>query len=191
MLFGCQLPGTTGTPPLKMREYIKQMIAIMECDTPILKERWLGHPSIPLRMFEPRQYLVTAPIQQTKLTKPKVTSKPLPPTSALKLVPKETQSDFEDHRRVKLTGGGHAKSSGKAEVGLINYFVSWFQTISVNTYVEAQKRALSASWEADSSVLANEWYDKGKLDDVKVASARSDQRRVKYSAKIAKIGFPS
>ena len=109
----------------------------------------------------------------------------------MKLVPKETRSDFEDHRRVKLTGGGHAKGSGKAEVGLINYFVCWFQTISANTYVEAEKRALSALREADSSVLANEWYDKGNLDDVKVAPARSDQRRVKYSAKMAKIGFPS
>ena len=29
-LLGHQLPGTTGTPPLKTREYIKQMIGIME-----------------------------------------------------------------------------------------------------------------------------------------------------------------
>ena len=126
MLFGHQLPGATGTPLPKMREYIKQMIVIMEHDTPISKDRWLGHPSIPLRMFRLTQYLVTPPIQWTKLTKPKVTLKPLPPTSALKLVLKETQSDLEDHRRVKLMGGGDVKGSAKAEVGLINHFVCWF-----------------------------------------------------------------
>ena len=32
--------------------------------------------------------------------------------------------------------------------------------------VEAQKRALSASWEAASSVLVNEWYDEGKSDTI-------------------------
>ena len=114
VLFGHQLLGTTWTPLPKTREYIKQMIVIMECDTPISKERWLGHPSIPPRMFGPRQYLVTPPIQWTKPTKPKVTLKPLSPTSALKLVPKETQSDLEDCRRVKLTGRGAARGSAKA-----------------------------------------------------------------------------
>ena len=123
MFFGHQLPDTTGTSPLKTREYIKQMIVIMECDTPILKERWLGHPSIPPRMFRPRQYLVTPPMQWTKLTKPKVTLKPLPPTLALKLVPKKTQSNLEYCRRVKLTGGSDARGSGKAEVGPINCFI--------------------------------------------------------------------
>ena len=57
--------------------------------------------------------------------------------------------------------------------------------------VEAQKRALSDSWEAASSVLAKEWYDEGKLDDVEAAPVRSDQRRVEYSAEMAEIGFPS
>ena len=96
-----------------------------------------------------------------------MTSKPLPPTSASKLVPKETESNLEDHRRVKPTGGGDARGSAKAEVGPINHFVCWFQTISANMNVEAQKRALSASPEAASSVLANEWYDEGKSDAVK------------------------
>ena len=132
----------------------------MECDTPISKDRWLGHPAIPPRMFRPRQDLMTPPIQWTKLTKPKVTLKPLPPTSASKLVLKEIQSDLEDHRRVKLMGGGDAKGSVKAEVGLINHFMCWFQTISANMNVEVQERALSASWE---------WYDEGKLDAVEAA----------------------
>ena len=46
VLFGHQLLGTTWTPPSKMREYIKQMIAIIEKDTPISKERWTSlHPT--------------------------------------------------------------------------------------------------------------------------------------------------
>ena len=57
--------------------------------------------------------------------------------------------------------------------------------------VEAQKRALSASWEAASSVLANEWYDEGKSETVKVAPVQSDQRRAEYSAEMAETGFPS
>ena len=88
-------------------------------------------------------------------------------------------------------GGDDAKGSVKTEVRLINHFVHWFQTISANLNVEAQKRALSASWEAASSILANEWYDERKSDAVKVAPVQSDLRRVEYSAKIAEIGFPS
>ena len=95
--------------------------------------------------------------------------KPLPPTSASKLVPKETQSNLEDHRRVELTGGGEARGSAKAEIGPINHFIHWFQTISANMNVKAQKRALSASQEAASSVMANEWYDKWKSNAVEVA----------------------
>ena len=57
--------------------------------------------------------------------------------------------------------------------------------------LKAQKRALSALWEAASSVLANEWYDKRKLDAVKVSPIQSDLRRVEYSADMAEIGFPS
>ena len=135
------------------------MIVIMAYDTPILKE--LGHPSIPPRMFGLRQYLVTPPIQLTKLTKPKVTLKPLPSTS-------------------------DARGSAKAEVGPINHFVHWFQTISAYMNVEVQ----SASWEAASSVLANEWYE-GKSDAVEASPVQSDQRRVEYSAEMAEIGFPS
>ena len=111
--------------------------------------------------------------------------KPLPPTSALKLVPK----DLKDNRRVKLTGAGDARGSAKAEIGPINHFVHWFQTISANMNVGAQKRALSASWEA--AVLTNEWYDKWKLNAVKVAPVQSDQRSSEYSAEMAGIGFPS
>ena len=163
----------------------------MEHDTPISKDRWLRYSSIPSRMFSLRQYLVTSPVQRTKLTKPKMTLKPLPPsTSASKLVPKGTTSDLEDHRRVKVTARGDARGSVKADVGPINHFVCWFQTTSANLNVEAQKRALTALSEAASSILTNEWYDEGKSDAVIVAPVRSDLRRVEYSAEMAEIGFP-
>ena len=139
----------------------------MECDTPISKDRWIGHPSIPPRMFGLKQYLVTPPIQRTK---PRVTPKPLPPsTSVSKLVPKETRSDLEDCRRVELIGICDAKGLVKVEVGMINHFICWFQTISANLDVKAQKRTLSALQEAASSILTNEWYDEGKLNAVEVA----------------------
>ena len=94
ILYGCSRTGDikTAWPPLEMcclvtccqvllgllhgrcRDYIKRMITIMECDTPTSKDRWIGHPSIPPRMFGLKQYLVTPPVQKTK---PRVTSKPL------------------------------------------------------------------------------------------------------------------
>ena len=115
----------------------------------------------------------------------------MPSTLASKVVPKETQSDLKDCRRVKLTGRGDARGSAKAEVGPINHFVHWFMTISANMRVKAQKRALSASREAASYVLANEWYDESKSNAVEVAPVQNDQRRVEYSVGIAEIGFPS
>ena len=68
-------------------------------------------------------------------------------------------------------GRGDTKGSVRAEVQLLNHFVCWFETISGNMNVEAQKRALSASQKAVSSVLANEWYDKEKSDAVEAAPA--------------------
>ena len=95
------------------------MIVILEHQE--LKERWIGHPSIPPRVFGHKQYLVTPPIQ---MTKPKVTSKPLPASSSIsKLVLKETQSDAEDHQRIELTGGGDTRGLAKTDVVPINHFV--------------------------------------------------------------------
>ena len=90
-----------GVPPPNMRDRIKRMITILWQAMPALKDRWPGHPSIPLRVFGPSQYLVTPPVQLTRL-KPElklmVTSKPLPAGAASKLVPPETQSDAEEQQ---------------------------------------------------------------------------------------------
>ena len=55
---------------------------------------------------------------------------------------------------------------------------------------EAQRRALSASQKASSSVFTDEGDDEGSSNMVKVAPVRGDLRRVEYSAEMAEIGFP-
>ena len=173
MLFQRMLPGAIGVPPPRTQECTKRMIPILEHGTPMSKERWIGHPSIPLRVFLPGQYLVMLPIQ---MTKPKVTSKPLPVRSLTsKLVPLETQSNAEDCQWIKLTAGGNARRLAGADAALINNFMRWFQAISANMNVEAQKRALVASRKA-ASVFAD---------------VGGDVRRVEYSAEMAEIGFPA
>ena len=121
VLFHRMLPGAMGTPPPEIQAYIKRMIIILEHGMHELKDRWIGHPSIPLRVFGPRQYLMTPPIQ---VTKPKVTLRPLPPSSStLKLVLKETCSNPEDCQRVELAGRGDAKGLARTESLPINHFV--------------------------------------------------------------------
>ena len=56
---------------------------------------------------------------------------------------------------------------------------------------EAQRRALSASQKAASSVFADEGDDEESLNMIKVAPVRGDLRRVEYSAEMAEVGFPS
>ena len=91
------------------RDQIKRMITVLERGMPVSKDRWPGHPLIPPRVFGPRQYLVTLPVQPTKpkpKPKPMVTWKPLPAGAASKLVPPETWSDAEEqqHRQVIAEG---------------------------------------------------------------------------------------
>ena len=61
---------------------------------------------------------------------------------------------------------------------------------------EAQKRALAASRKAASSVFTNVGDDEVSLiaaetPPVETARARSDVRRVEYSAEMAEVGFSS
>ena len=144
------------------------MIPILERGTPMSKERSIGHPSIPPRVFGPSQYLVMSPIQ---MTKPKLTSKPLPANSIPKLVPPETQSDAEEHQCIELRAGGDTKRSTGADAAPINNFVRWFQAISANMNAEAQKRALVASRKVDSSVFADVGDDENSSAVAKAALA--------------------
>ena len=71
----CHLPpGDRGKPEPLIQAKIVRMIAILHSDTYPDKERWLGHPCIPRRVFGPREYLVDPPLQWSK---PQVTLRPL------------------------------------------------------------------------------------------------------------------
>ena len=89
-----------------------------------------------------------------------------------------------------MTGRGDARGSVQVKAGPIKHFVCWFQTISANLGTEVQKKALSALWEAASSVLTNEWYDEGKSNVAKAVPFQSDIKKVEYSAEMVEIGFP-
>ena len=129
--------------------------------------------------------------EEVQEMKPRMTSKSLPALSSTsKLVPKETRSDPEDHRRVELMGGDDARGLVKTEAAPINHFMQWFQAISANMNAEAQKRALSASRKAASSMFADEGDYEGNLNVIEAAPVQSDLRRVEYSAEMAEVGFP-
>ena len=66
-------------------------------------------------------------------------------------------------------GGGDARGLAKTDVAPINHFVQWFQAISANMNAEAQRRAMSASQKADSSVFTNEGDDEESSNVVKAA----------------------
>ena len=170
------------------------MIVILERGIPASKDRWPGHPSIPLRVFGPSQYFMTPPVQLTKpksTSKFKLISKPLPANLTLKLVPPETQSDAEECRRVQLTAGGDTRRVIRADVVPINNFVQWFQAISANMNTEAQKKALAASRKAASSVFADVGDDEASPIMTKAAPVQGDVRRVEYSGEMAEVGFSS
>ena len=65
--------------------------------------------------------------------------------------------------------GGDTIGLARTDVVPINHFVQWFQAISVNMNAEAQRRALSASQKAASSVFADEGNDEISLNMIKVA----------------------
>ena len=65
----------------------------------------------------------------------------------------------------------------------------WFQAISANMNVEAQKRALTASRKAAFSVFTDVGDDEESLIAAEAAPALGDVRRVKYSVEMAEVGF--
>ena len=68
VLFRHLPPGDRGRPEPPIQDKIVRMIAILHSDTYPDKERWLGHPCIPRRVFGPREYLVDPPLQLSKLS---------------------------------------------------------------------------------------------------------------------------
>ena len=78
-----------------------------------------------------------------------------------------------------------------ADAAPINNFVQWFQAISANMNAEAQKRALSASRKAASSVFTDVGDNEVSSIEAQAAPVRGDVRRVEYSVEMAEVGFPS
>ena len=116
----------------------------------------------------------TSSVDQTEVN-PKLTLKPFPANSTLKLVPPETQSDDEEHCFVQLTAGGDTRRVVGADVTPIKNFVQWFQAISANMNMEAQKRALAAHRKATSSVFTDVGDDEVGLIAVETAPVKTAQ----------------
>ena len=79
VLYHCTLPGEQGRPEDEhIRRKIELIIKILNEDTCPDIDRWEGHPCIPKTVFRPKQYLINPLLQ---LSKPKVSSRPLPAAS--------------------------------------------------------------------------------------------------------------
>ena len=74
VLFQRILPGVRGSPQgLWVQKAVKLVIQTLEAHMVHSNESWIGHPSIPLRVFGPAKYLYEPPKQ---LTKPQTTTMP-------------------------------------------------------------------------------------------------------------------
>ena len=73
------------------------------------------------------------------------TMKPLPAEAPSKLVPQETQINAEEWQHMQAIAGGNVRRVVGTSATLINNFVHWFQAISDNMHLEAQRKALAAS----------------------------------------------
>ena len=97
VLFCCLLPGDRGRPEPPIQAKIVRMIALLHSDTYPDKDKWLGHPCIPRRVFEPKEYLVNPSLQ---LSKPQVTSRPLSAASGGSVL-------VQDQPKVRLEPSSH------------------------------------------------------------------------------------
>ena len=108
-------------------------------------ERWVGHPSIPPRVFGPSEYLDEPPKQLTKL-QPAVT--PRFDTSSLGFdeQPSSSRTNFQPTRP-------GLSFYGPQEQGLGQSFAQWFDTTFIDYSPEVRQRAIQASREATCRTL--------------------------------------
>ena len=85
--------------------------------------------------------------------------------------------------------GGDVRRVVGTSATLINNFMHWFQAISANMNLEAQRRALATSGKAASSVFTIAGDNKTSSNAVKTAPALGDVRKVKYSVEMVAVGF--
>ena len=131
VLFHHLPPGDRGRPEPLIQDKIVWMITILHSDTNPDKEKWLGHPCIPRRVFGPREYLVDPPLQPSK---PQVTSRPLSTASGGSvLVQDQPQSEIRIIRSHKQHI--HSKSKNTKDISS-SIFMSWFKTVSATSTQE-------------------------------------------------------
>ena len=85
--------------------------------------------------------------------------------------------------------GGNVRRVVGTSATLINNFMHWFEAISANMNLEAQRRALVASRKATLLVFADAGDNKASLIAVKTAPALGDVKNVEYSGEMAVVGF--
>ena len=142
VLFHHLPPGDRERPVPSIQDKIVRMITILHSDTYPDKERWLGHPCIPKRVFGPREYLVNPPLQ---LSKPQVTSKPMPAASGGSVpVQDQPQSEIETFKPSRAISNTCTSRSRNTEDISSSLFMSWFKTVSANFDMRVKCKALFA-----------------------------------------------
>ena len=108
-------------------------------------KRWMGHPSIPPRVFRLAKYLDKPPKQ---LTKPQPTVTPRLDTSSLgfnEQLP-SSRTNFQPTRPGSSLYGPQEQSLGQS-------FAQWFDSTFVDYSPEVRLRAIKAGWEATCHTL--------------------------------------
>ena len=120
---------------------VKTLQAHMVCSS----ERWIGHPSIPLRVFRPAEYLDESPKQLTKL---QPTTMPRLNTDNLGFddQPQSSRTNFQPTRWETSLYGPREQSLGQR-------FVQWFDFTFVDYSLEVRQRAIKAGQEATCCTL--------------------------------------
>ena len=122
---------------------------MLEAHTVRSVERWVGHPSIPRRVFGPPKYIVDLPKQSLKF---QVTARPPhivgSGSNPAGQQPPSQMGSFEATR--SQHGGRDLKSK---EQGIDVKFIAWFNTTFAVLNPQLKQNATLASQEATTAVL--------------------------------------
>ena len=140
------MPRARGSPQGSWAwEAVKAAIETLEAHTVCSSERWIGHPSIPLRVFGPTEYLDEPPKQ---LTKPQTAMMPRLDTDDPSF---NTQalSSSADFQPTQQEGSLH----GPKELSLGQKFAQWFDFTFIDYSPVVRQKAIKASQEATCHTL--------------------------------------
>ena len=128
------------------------MIKILNEDTCPDIDHWEGHPCIPMRVFGPKQYLI---VPLLELSKPKVTSRPLPAASGGSVLTNhQPQSELGSFKATKTPRYGRSSEPKVHEDTAKKQFMAWFDTAFANLDPRVKHKALLASRDATSAIIA-------------------------------------